>query len=141
MSHDRPPGEFPFAGLTSPGPPPELREKVLAPAREALAKEVVPDVWTRIWESRPLRLAWAVAAVLLVIANFGISVRRHSGGAVVSRFAAGTGAESEREAARELAALVALHPIDDTVQPLAGRGTVNASPPRRRPATPRGGLS
>jgi hypothetical protein len=141
MSHDPPPDEFPFAGLTPPDPPAEMREKVLAVARRALAREAVPDVWTRIWESRPLRIAWAVAAVLLVIANVGISMRRPSGRAVVSRTEARTGAEAEREAARELAAVVALPPIDESVQPLAGRGSADALAPERNPSVPRGGLS
>ncbi len=141
MSHDPLPDEFPFTGLAPPGPPAEMREKVLAVAREALAREAVPDVWTRIWESRPLRLAWAAAAALLVMANVGISMRRPPGGVVVSRTEASTGAEAEREAARELAALVALPPIDETVQPLAGRASAVASPAESKPATRRGGLS
>jgi hypothetical protein len=139
MSHDPPPDEFPFAGLSPPGPPAEMREKVLAVAREALAREAVPDVWTRIWESRSLRLAWAAAAALLLMANVGISVSRLPRGAVVSR--TGAGAEAEREAARELAILLALPPIDEAVQPLAGRGSADASAPVRKPATPIGGLS
>jgi hypothetical protein len=137
MSHDPPPDEFPFAGLAPPGPPTELREKVLALAREALAQEAVLDVWTRIRESRPLRIAWTAAAALLVMANVGLSVRRPSAGAVVSR----PGAEAEREAAREFAALVALPPIDETVQPLVGRAAAAASFPERRPAIRRGGQS
>lgn len=141
MSHDRQPDEFPFAGLTPPGPPAELREMALALAREAFARESTRDVWTRIWESRPLRLAWAAAAALLVMANVGISVSRPPGGAVVSRTGARAGSEAEREAARELAALVALPPIDETVQPLAGRVSADASTYSKKPATPRGGLS
>ena len=136
MSHDRPPDEFAFAGLTAPDPPAELREKVLAVAREAFSQEAVRDVWTRIWENRSLRLAWAVAASLLVIANVSIGVRRPPGG-VVSR----TGADAEKEAARELAAVIALPRIDETVQPLAGRALSDASSRHRGPAKPGGGLS
>lgn len=141
MSHDRPPDDFPFSGLAPPDPPAELRGRVLALAREALAEPAAPDVWTRIWESRPLRIAWAVAAALLVLANVGVSVRRPSSAAVVSRSAARTGTEAEKQATRELSALVALPPIDETVQPLLGRAAEDASSPERKPATPRGGLS
>ncbi|HQR66777.1 MAG TPA: hypothetical protein PLB02_05235, partial [Thermoanaerobaculia bacterium] len=62
MSDGRPPDPSPFSGLEASGPPPDLREKVLAVAREALAEEAGRDVWTRIWESRPLRVAWAAAS-------------------------------------------------------------------------------
>jgi len=139
MRNDRQLDDFPFAGLTPPGPPAELREKVLVLAREALVQEAVRDVWTRIWESRPLRLAWVAAAALLVIANISISMRRPPGGAVVPR--TGARAETEREAARELAALIALPPIDEAVQPLAGRASADAPSPERKPARRRGGLS
>lgn len=137
MRNDRPPGDFPISGLEPPGPPAELRGKVLALAREALAEEAVRDVWTRIWGSRSLRLAWVAAASLLLLGNVAVSARRPPGGAAVSR----TGAEAEREAARELAALVALPPIDEAVQPLAGRVAAGGSSPERKPVTPRGGLS
>jgi hypothetical protein len=136
MSHDRPPDEFPFAGLAPPGLPPELRERVLAVAREALAGPGEPDVWTRIWESRPLRIVWAVAASLLVIANIGISGKRPSGVAV-SRH----DARVERDMTRELSSLVALPPIDETVRPLVGRAAADTSSPERKPATPGGGMS
>lgn len=137
MSHDPLPGEFPLGGLASPGPPAELRERVLARAREALAQEAVPDVWTRIWESRPLRIAWAAAASLLVVANFAVSARRPPAGMAASR----TGAEAEKAAARELANLLALPPIDEAVQPLVGRAAAGGSSPEKNSAMSRGGLS
>jgi len=53
-------------GLEPPQPPPELRSKTLAAARERLAGEAAPDVWSRIWNHRKFRLAWAAAVVVLL---------------------------------------------------------------------------
>ena len=136
MRDDGPPDDVPFSGLEASAPPSELREKVLALAREALAEEAVRDVWTQIWESRPLRLAWAVAASFLVIANIRLEPVRPPGAAVLR-----PGVQAAREAARELSAFVALPPIDETVRPLAGRTAADASSPERKPSTPRGGMS
>jgi len=72
--------ETPFAGLDVPGPPAALRESVLGKAREALAREPVPDSWTRIWESRPARLAWATCVVGLVVANLAVAPRQPGSG-------------------------------------------------------------
>ncbi len=137
MSHDRPPGEPLFEGLAPPGPPEDLRGKALALAREALEQEAVRDVWTRIWESRSLRLAWAVAAALLVLANVGWSVRRPTALEAASR----TGSGAEREAARELVTVVAVAPIDENVQPLVGRAEADGTPSGVGTTFPRGGSS
>lgn len=53
-----------FEGLESPAPPPQLRSRVLAAARELKTEK--PDLWTRIWNQPGLRLAWAAAVVLLL---------------------------------------------------------------------------
>ncbi len=53
-----------FEGLEPPPPPPQLRSRVLAAARERKAE--TPDLWSRIWKHRGLRLAWAAAVVLLL---------------------------------------------------------------------------
>jgi hypothetical protein len=53
-------------GLAPPQPPPELRSRALTAARERLAGEAVPDVWSRIWNHRGVRLAWAASLVLLL---------------------------------------------------------------------------
>ena len=55
-------------GLEPPHPPPGLRAKALAAARERLEVSAVPDVWSRIWHHRGLRLAWA-ASVLALLAG------------------------------------------------------------------------
>ena len=56
-----------------PLPPPELRARVLAAAGSRAAVERVSDVWTKIWENRTLRWAWA-ASVLALIAGHLILV-------------------------------------------------------------------
>jgi hypothetical protein len=55
-----------MGGLEPPQPPPELRSKTLAAARERLTGEAAPDMWSRIWSHRGLRLAWAATVVLLL---------------------------------------------------------------------------
>jgi len=55
-----------FVGLEPPPPPADLRARTQAAAREAMARPSAPDVWSRIWHHRGLRLAWAAAVVLLL---------------------------------------------------------------------------
>ena len=50
-------------GLQPPQPPPELRARVLAAARET---EAAPHVWSKLWNHSGLRLAWATSVVLLL---------------------------------------------------------------------------
>jgi len=52
--------------LEAPQPPTELRSKVLATAHSRMAAESESDVWSRIWNHRGVRLAWAAAAALLL---------------------------------------------------------------------------
>jgi hypothetical protein len=52
--------------LEPPQPPPDLRSKALAAARARMSAEPIPDIWSRVWNHRGLRLAWAAAVVLLV---------------------------------------------------------------------------
>ncbi len=137
MTREGPAGEPPFEGLAPPGPPEGLRAQVLARAREALEQEAGRDVWTRIWESRSLRLAWAAAAALLVLANVGWSVRRPTALEAASR----TGSRAEREAARELVSVVSVSPLDEDVQPLVGRAAAEGTPSGIGAPSPRGGSS
>lgn len=58
--------------LNPPGPPPELRSKVLAAARPRLGTER-PDVWARILGSRAARLAWAVSIGCLLFGHVVVS--------------------------------------------------------------------
>jgi hypothetical protein len=52
--------------LEPPSPPTDLRSKALAAARARMSAEPIPDIWSRVWNHRGLRLAWAAAVVLLV---------------------------------------------------------------------------
>ena len=70
-------------GLVPLAPLPDLRERVLMAAAAALAREP-RGRWTRIWESRRLRISWAAAVALLAAANLLVPVRRTRGGAPVS---------------------------------------------------------
>jgi len=58
-----------FDGLRPPQPPPELRERVLLEAQAVPATEPLLDVWTRIWENRWLRMAWAASVLVLLTGN------------------------------------------------------------------------
>jgi hypothetical protein len=106
-----------LAGLTPPEPPRGLHERVLRGARQALAREAGRDVWTRILESRPLRVAWAVSVAVLVLCHVGITETR-SGPASAARQAA----QSAREGNGELAAFGRLPRLDENARPLLGAG-------------------
>ncbi len=53
-------------GLEPPPPPAGLRVRAVAAARERMAAAPAPDLWSRIWNNRGLRLAWAGAVALLL---------------------------------------------------------------------------
>jgi hypothetical protein len=55
--------------LEPPGPPATLRDRVLDRAGAALDRPEAPDLWNRIYASRPLRAAWAVTVLALIAAN------------------------------------------------------------------------
>lgn len=106
-----------LARLTPPEPPRGLEEKTLRGARQALAREAGRDLWTRIWESRPLRVAWAVSAGVLVICHIGITEVRSA-----RTPAAGQTARAVREGNGELAAIGRLPRLDEHARPLLGMG-------------------
>jgi len=58
-----------LAALEPPGPPDGLRDRVLRRAGAALDRPTAQDRWARIYVSRPLRAAWAVMVLVLVVAN------------------------------------------------------------------------
>lgn len=106
-------GEAPFSGLVPPAPPAALRERVLQKAREALAREGGSDVWTRIWECRPLRVAWAAATLLLVAAHLIITVRPPASPRRASEPAVAPVWDPEGE----LAAVAGLSPLNEELLP------------------------
>jgi hypothetical protein len=104
-----------LATLRPPEPAPALQESVLSGARAALTREAARDAWTRVWESRPLRIAWAVAVVVLVICHAGITELRSA-----SARAGTQTARAVREGNGELAAIARLPRLDGNAQPLVG---------------------
>jgi hypothetical protein len=63
-------------GLAPPAAPSGLRDQVLPPALAALQQDPPPDLWSRLWSSRPLRLAWAGSFTALVLCHLGLTVPR-----------------------------------------------------------------
>ena len=97
--------------LSLPEPPAELRDRAVSAAAAALAIDRTCDVWTRMWTSSSLRLAWTAAVLTLLVANVAVTLR--------SRPSPGTeGARVSTSAARlpaELAEIANLPPIDPGV--------------------------
>ena len=75
MSRNDRRSEVPFGELELPRPPETLRARVLQAAGDALEREPAPDVWSRVWESRAARLAWAVSVAGLLVAHAYITPR------------------------------------------------------------------
>jgi len=63
-----------FPGLRVPEPPEDLRGQVLSRARQALERGPRHDLWARIWESRPVRLAWGASILALVVCHLVVPV-------------------------------------------------------------------
>jgi hypothetical protein len=93
-----------LAAIEEVEPPRGLRELALARAAAAGAREPAVDAWRRLWESRPLRLAWAVAVVILVAANLTIRTGSRTRPPAVPAAAAA----QERAGLKELQAIVEL---------------------------------
>jgi hypothetical protein len=62
----------PFTDLKVPQPPDDLRAQVLSRAREAMEQGPRQDLWSRIWESRQLRLAWGMSVIALAVCHIVI---------------------------------------------------------------------
>ena len=57
------------SGLIPPGPLPELRQRTLAAAREAMGRAESSDIWSRIWDSRSAHFAWAASVAVLLFGH------------------------------------------------------------------------
>ena len=66
----------PMLGLDTPPPPEELRGRALAAAAAALGREPKVELWSRLWFSRPLRLAWIVIVLASVACHAWLTVER-----------------------------------------------------------------
>ncbi|MDD5564876.1 MAG: hypothetical protein PHQ91_14270 [Thermoanaerobaculaceae bacterium] len=94
-----------LAALEEPEPPRALRARALAGAEEAWTRGgPAADRWRRLWESRPLRLAWAAAVVLLVGANLAL----RTGSRARPPASPAAAAAQERAGLQELQAVVEL---------------------------------
>lgn len=136
MSHAPEDGEAPFSGLEPPVPPPALRARVLKSARETLEREAARDIWTRVWESGPLRVAWAAATLLLLAAHLAIPARPPAR----DRGASAPAGAPVFDSGGELAAVAGLSPLNEdllprleapAVPPAAKEGVTPAAPVTR----------
>jgi hypothetical protein len=62
-----------LGGFEPPPLPSDLRALTLRAARERLAEAPAPDLWSRIWDNRGVRLAWTAAVVLLLAGHVLVS--------------------------------------------------------------------
>ncbi len=122
-----------LAGLVPAPPPTETRHRALAAARAAKVLGTEPeDAWSRLWRSRPVRLAWAATVVALLLAHALLSVR---GPAPAGVSVSPAHLANQAEAEAELAAIAELPPLRLGVLPFIdplGRPPV----PSINPSTP-----
>jgi len=57
------------------GAPAGLRARALAAARGARRTPEPADLWSRIWASRPLRVAWVASLTAVLVAHLALSLR------------------------------------------------------------------
>jgi hypothetical protein len=129
MNDDREILDHVLGGVLPPEPPYELQARVLREATVALTRRPRWDAWTRLWESRPLRVAWAAAVLALVAANAALPGRRHP----ESLNADGPPASTAPREANELDAIARLPRIDLGTLP-AAEGPAPPAAERPKPA-------
>ncbi len=114
-----------FSGLEPAAPPAQTRTRAVAAALAAdVEQEDAGEVWARLWQSRPARLAWAAAVTVLVIANLALSVSgpNNRGGPPGHTIIADSGAQPS-----ELAAIAELPRIRLEVLPHLGSSERSSS--------------
>jgi hypothetical protein len=102
-----------FEGLEPPAPPQHLRARVLSAARAD--KPGTVDLWTRIWNHRGLRLAWAAALVILLAGHVLID-----SGMGVGVSSPDPGLVAENRVDDDIVDLLRPARISDNVQPIVG---------------------
>jgi hypothetical protein len=121
-----------LAAIGEPEPPRGLRGRAVAGAEAAWRRPAAADPWRRLWESRPLRIAWVAAVVLLVGANLAL----RTGSRVGPPAPPAAAAAQERAGTKELQAVVELPQVrlhSTGIDLLEGR---TAAPHVPEPKTP-----
>jgi hypothetical protein len=80
-----------------------------------MTDEVVPDLWSRIWNHRGMRLAWASAVVLLVAGHILVGEGNGAAPGVVESMLV-----AENRADEQFVNLMRPVPISENVQPIIG---------------------
>ena len=112
-----------LAAVAEEEPPRGLRGRVLAAAHDARPEVEEADPWRRLWESRPLRLAWVAVVVLLAAANLAVRVAGRGRPPRGSLLAAAPGGAHNGE----LQAIVALPRLRPEYVALGSDGGVHAT--------------
>lgn len=112
-----------LSGLEPVAPPEELKTRTLAAASRALAEPPMPDLWERLWASRPLRLAWATSMLALLGGHLLLSVSQRLATPPPPELAAGAGLPAE------LATIATLPSIDPAA--VSWEADADAVPPAR----------
>lgn len=96
----------PLDGHRVPAPPTHLERRVLEAARRAMRSAPTETIWDRLWSSKPLRAAWALATAGLLIAHVSISLPDRSKSSVAESRAL------DRDEPAELREWLDLHAFD-----------------------------
>lgn len=115
--------------LEGEAPPADLRARSLERALQVWTESAASDRWRRLWESAPLRLAWAASVVVLVAAHLVVPLR--SGRATTSVTAAGRQADTELQEVVRLPRLRASYVGVDAARELHNTNP-NAAPTQTR---------
>ena len=110
-------------GLQPKRVPSDLRLRVVPAARARMTDEVVPDLWSRIWNHRGIRLAWASTVVLLFAGN--LFVIQREGPAAVRP---GPVLVAENRPDEQLFNLLRPVRISENVQPIVGLFAATGDP-------------
>ena len=121
-----------LGGLAPPEPPSELQGKVLRKATDALVRETARDIWTRLWESRPLRVAWGSAVAVLLAVNAVLPAGRHTSPVQ----AAAPNVQSVPLPGDELDAITRLPRLDTQTLPAMAQSSVAPAPHEVQRANP-----
>jgi hypothetical protein len=102
-----------FDGLEPPPPPPHLRARVLAAAKAETSG--ASDVWTRIWQHRGMRLAWAAAVMVLLAGHLFVVPGNPAGIEIVDQ-----NLIAENRVDEHLVEFLRPMRISDNIQPIVG---------------------